>query len=224
VASQLGLLTSNPSENSGIAEQLQQFYYGTCVETEGAWRTWWAKRQQQTQDVNAQRNLLALQAQNAQNARQGLNEAQRQAIQGMMASKETQEQASQANQPENARRAYETLKTAMLIIEPGRLNYLRGEVAKLPASEIQNLGLPPQELLFVRHCLNNAQMVDMAMNTQPQAASSKPPSILQIPPPVVSSLPINGVQARLATPEELQTAQYMLRQAYQDVRNPSELS
>jgi len=218
VASQLGLLTSNPNENSGIAEQLQQFYLGTCVETESAWRNWWAKRQQQAQDVNAQRNLLAMQAQNAQNARQGLNEAQRQAIQGMMASKETQDQASQASQPENAKRAYETLKTAMLIIEPGRLNYLRGEVAKLPPSEIQNLGLPPQELLFVRHCVNNAQMVDMAMNTQPQAP--RPPSVQQ-PSQQMSSVPTTGMQARLATPEELQTAQYMLRQAYQDVRNPS---
>lgn len=201
VAAQLGLLSADPNEghtNTGIAAALQQFYLATCVETENAWRIWWMKKQQNTSQVDAQRNLLAMQL---QNARQG------QASMGQMQPNQGQDLQSQPAD------VLHTLRTALQIIEPSRLQYLRTEVAKLTQSELHNLGLPPQELLFVRHCLSNPQLVDMALRSQmPTGPRPGPPGENGMAGPV----------PRAATAEEAQNATYMLGLAYRDVRAPSE--
>ncbi len=210
VAAQLGLLSADPNEghtNAGVAAALQQFYLATCVETENAWRIWWMKKQQNNSQVDAQRNLLAMQLQNARQSQQQAAMGQIQSGQGLQPKLDGQDLQSQPAD------VLHTLRTALQIIEPSRLQYLRTEVSKLSQSELHNLGLPPQELLFVRHCLSNPQLVDMALRAQltPVARLAQP-----------AENTMAGPAPRAATAEEAQNATYMLGLAYRDVRAPSQ--
>ncbi len=206
--------------NLQIAATLQQYYLNTCVETENAWKAWIVKRNQASQLTEAQRNHLAMQAQSARTAQAGQQATPGQPQQGSG----TQQQ--QSLNTEDIGKALQTLRTAMDIIEAPRLQYLRTEVAKLTPAEIGELGLPPQELLFVRHCISNSQLVDLAIRsfTTQRAGQIDPHAAGGQGNAMAGALQGNSAagSARNATDAEAQNASLRLRQAYSNSRNPSQ--